>query len=135
MIDSRQLQRLSVRDCFGQFAWQGAQAVLAIKPAAVLRSSWQTTAVQTFFGQYNWAGRTRTATTLGHPTPGHTMLGHPTLGHPIEAEFTVTLPVQQFFNCFAWAGRVQIAPQPVVEIEPQTSPVSDFKLSNFANLF
>jgi hypothetical protein len=133
------LQRLSVRDCFAQFAWQGQTAVAALTPVQTRQTTWQTTAVEDFFGQYNWSGRSAPA--LENGTPNNVTV------------FSVRLPVQAFFACFSWAGKSSIAQPAIIQPAPKpnrrrsgssTSETDelrsiaaqpDFKLSNFSNLF
>jgi hypothetical protein len=111
-------QRQSVADCFAGFTWQGASAPLSVE--SVGQSGWQTTAVQDFFRQYNWAGEVRSALpqTLAEMPQGLAM----------------RLPVKQFFAGFVWAGQPLVAPQPSTPI-PAPAGDRDFKLANFSNLF
>lgn len=84
------------------------------------REFWQCLTVEQFFS--NSYLRNRSLTSINEPIP---------------TSLSLVLPINQFFRCFVWEGRPQIAAIPKLEPVAKTTELSanHLTLNNFTDLF
>lgn len=120
---------LPVREFISQCNWEQVALTKSIRLQAQqqeLPANWQCLTVRDFFAFQNWSGQ-------GRFVPGRE-------SERDTADFSLTLPVAQFWQCFNWSGIKAIPAEAEVEqiiedTEQAIAEVKDFSLNDLSQLF
>ncbi len=118
MSNSFSWQRFSVKEFFSQSNWEGGRQTKDLDEM-FQEISWLCLKIEDFFRQSNWQGELLTKAR------------RPSLA------FSLTLPVSDFFQCFAWEGNPEIAALPELKSIPESDSLGDnnMTLDDLSDLF
>ena len=116
MSDPFSWQRFSVQKFFSQSNWEGSQQTTDLNEM-FQEISWLCLKIEEFFSHSNWQGELRAK--ISRPS------------------FSLTLPVDEFWQCFAWEVNPEIATLPELQSapKPDSLPNDHLKLSDLSDLF
>ena len=118
MSDSFSWQRFSVQEFFGQSNWEGGQQTKDLDDM-FQEISWLCLKIEEFFSQSNWQGELLAKVRRS------------------SLDFSLTLPISDFFQCFVWEGNPEIADLPELKSIPKPDLLADdnITLEDLSNLF
>lgn len=117
MSDLSSWQRFSVQEFFRQSNWAGDSQQVDEKKI-IEEISWLCLKIEDFFSHSNWQGK------LLEKFRSSSLV------------FSLTLAVSDFFQCFVWEGKTEIAALPELKSIPESDLAdSDITLDDLSELF
>ncbi len=118
MSDSFSWQRFSVQEFFSQSNWEGGQQKKDVDEI-FQEISWLCLKIEDFFSHSNWQGELLAKVRRS------------------SWDFSLTLAVSDFFQCFVWEGNPKIAALPELKSIPKPDSLADnnVTLDDLSELF